>query len=348
MSAGAETFPTRRCLRGPEARRYNARALTSPIENERRPDERPAHERLRGVLLPFPTPFGAGGEVDAAALGRNIELWNETGVAGYVALGSTGERVHLDERERALVVETARERVPSDMPFVVGVGGQGTRGAIEECGRAARQGADAVLVLTPHFYKGAMSQVSLASHFERVADSSHAPVILYNIPQNTGVALAPETVARLSAHENIAGIKDSSGDVANFVEMVRLVGERAEGFALMTGHAGVFYTALTAGAVGGILAAGCVLPRLCVEIYEAARAGRHERARESQRRLAPVARAVTVRFGVGGLKYALDLLGFKGGAVRAPLASPDEEARREIARLLEEAGARADNVAANV
>jgi 4-hydroxy-2-oxoglutarate aldolase len=301
-------------------------------------------ERLRGMLLPFPTPFGEDGGVDASALRHNIELWNSTGVAGYVALGSTGERVHLDARERARVVEAARECVPREFVFVVGVGEHGTRGTIEECGSAARQGADAVLVLTPHFYKGALTQAALASHFEAVADSSPAPVILYNIPQNTGVALAPETVARLCAHENVAGIKDSSGDVANFVEMVRFVGERAEEFALLTGHAGVFYTSLCAGAVGGILAAGCVLPQLCVEIYDAARAREHERARELQRRLAPVARAVTVRFGIGGLKYALDLLGFKGGVVRAPLAAPDEDARRDIARLLEEAGAGADNV----
>ncbi|HYY98422.1 MAG TPA: dihydrodipicolinate synthase family protein [Pyrinomonadaceae bacterium] len=322
--------------------------MTIPVEDDRRERERRLPERLGGVLLPFPTPFGADGEVDARALCENVGRWNRTGVAGYVALGSTGERVHLDERERALVVETARGCVPREMAFVVGVGEQGTRGTVEECRRAAARGADAVLVLTPHFYKGAMTQGALASHFEAVADSSPAPVILYNIPQNTGVALAPETVARLSAHRNVAGIKDSSGDVANFVEMIRLVGERAEEFALLTGHAGVFQASLAAGAVGGILAAGCVMPRLCVEIYEAARAGDGERARELQRRLAPVARAVTVRFGIGGLKYALDLLGFEGGAVRAPLASPDEEARREIARLLEEAGGRADNVAANV
>jgi 4-hydroxy-2-oxoglutarate aldolase len=300
-------------------------------------------ERLRGVLLPFPTPFGEDGGVDAAALRHNIELWNKTSVAGYIALGSTGERVHLDARERASVVETARECVPREMPFVVGVGEHGTRGTIEECASAARLGADAVLVLTPHFYKGALTQGALASHFETVADSSSVPVILYNIPQNTGVALAPETVARLAAHENIAGIKDSSGDVTNHVEMIRLVGERAEEFAVLTGHAGVFYVSLCAGAVGGILAAGCVLPRLCVEIYEAVRACEHERARESQRRLASVARAVTVRFGIGGLKYALDLLGFKGGGVRAPLAAPDEDARREIARLLEEVSGGADN-----
>jgi 4-hydroxy-2-oxoglutarate aldolase len=303
---------------------------------------------LSGVLLPFTTPFAEDESVDLKALRSNLARWNASGVSGYVALGSTGERFHLDEREREAVVETARECVPRELSFVVGVGGQGTRGTVEDCKLTARQGADAVLVLTPHFYKGAMTQAALASHFEAVADSSPVPVVLYNIPQNTGVALAPETVARLSEHENVAGIKDSSGDVANFVEMVRLVGEGAKEFDLLTGHAGVFHASLASGAVGGILAAGCVLPRLCVEIYEAARAGEHERARELQRSLAPVARAVTVRFGIGGLKYALDLLGYAGGPVRAPLAEPGEDARREIARLLDEVGGRADNTAVNV
>lgn len=292
---------------------------------------------LRGVLIPFTTPFAADETLDLNALRANIARWNETGIAGYVALGSTGERVHLDARERAAVVETARASVPREMSFVVGVGRHSTRATIEECNAASRAGADAVLVLTPHFYKGALTQPVLASYFEAVADSSKAPVILYNIPQNTGVALAPETVARLSEHANIAGIKDSSGDVVNHVEMIRLVGERASEFAILTGHAGVFYVSLCAGATGGILAAGCALPRLCVEIYEAVRAGRHERARELQQRLAPAARAVTVRFGIGGLKHALDLLGYVGGSVRAPLAAPDEESRREIARLIQDA-----------
>jgi 4-hydroxy-2-oxoglutarate aldolase len=292
--------------------------------------------KLRGVLLPFTTPFGAGGDLDADALGANVERWNETGVAGYVALGSTGERVHLDERERMTVVEAARARVPASLVFVVSVGEQSTRHTILESRRAADAGADAVLVLTPHFYRGAMTQEALAGHFESVADASPVPVILYNIPQNTGVALAPETVARLSQHANIAGIKDSSGDVVNLVEMIRLVGEGRDEFALMTGHAGVFYASLCAGVVGAILAAGCVAPRLSVEIYEAFTRGEHARALELQRRLAPLARAVTVRFGIGGLKYALDLAGYKGGPVRAPLREPDGEARAEIKRLLEE------------
>jgi len=299
-------------------------------------------ERLRGVLLPFTTPFGAGGEVDAAALCENIARWNETGVAGYVALGSTGERVHLDERERALVVESARACVPRELAFVVGVGEQSTRLAIFEARRAADAGADAVLALTPHFYRGALTQDALAEHFAAVADEASVPVVLYNIPQNTGVAIAPETVARLADHPNIVGIKDSSGDVANLVEMLRLAGARREDFAVLTGHAGVFYASLCAGVRGAILAAGCAAPRLSVEIYEAFVRAEHARALELQRRLAPLARALTVRFGVGGLKFALDLAGYSGGRVRAPLRGPGEEARREIARLLEEAGRDSD------
>ncbi|MBC7931324.1 MAG: dihydrodipicolinate synthase family protein, partial [Rubrivivax sp.] len=207
-------------------------------------------DKLRGVLLPFTTPFGADGEVDARALCENLRRWNETGVAGHVALGSTGERAHLDEPERAAVVESARRCVPDTMAFVVGIGEQSTRLASLEAKRAAAAGADAVLVLTPHFYRGAMTQDALRGYFATVADASPAPVVLYNIPQNTGVAIAPETVASLSEHTNIAGIKDSSGDMVNLVEMLRCVGEGRDDFTILTGNAGVFYASLCAG-VGG-------------------------------------------------------------------------------------------------
>jgi 4-hydroxy-2-oxoglutarate aldolase len=307
--------------------------------------EAPAHrqtpapaltDRLRGILLPFPTPFGHDGEFDARLLRANIGRWNRAGVSGYVALGSTGERVHLDERERAAVVEAARAAVPDGLAFVVGVGEHGTRATVGEAARAARAGADALLVITPHFYRGAMSGDRLRAHFEAVADAAPVPVVLYNIPQNTGVALAPEVVARLSEHENVVGLKDSSGDMVNLMETLRLVGAARGDFVVTTGHAGVLYPALAAGAGGAILAAACAVPHLCVALFEAVAAGEHERARELQRRLAPVARAVTVGYGIGGLKAALDLLGYHGGPVRAPLRPPDEEGRREIEKLLDE------------
>ncbi|HEX5708670.1 MAG TPA: dihydrodipicolinate synthase family protein [Pyrinomonadaceae bacterium] len=309
-------------------------------------------DKLRGIFLPFPTPFDSEGEVNARALRSNIERWNETGAAGYVALGSTGERVHLSERERFHVIETARSAVPEELTFVVGVGEQSTRATVDEARRVAALGADALLVITPHFYRSQMTTDALVAHYEAVADSSPAPVILYSVPQNTGVALAPEAVARLSAHPNVVGLKDSSGDFVNFMETARLVGERlangsdesadgrGESFALLTGHASTLYAALATGARGGILAAACVAPRLCVEIYEAFVVGDAARARALQAALVPLARAVTTRYGIGGLKAALDAAGYAGGAVRAPLSAPVEEARREIARLVEECESR--------
>ena len=288
------------------------------------------------MLLPFPTPFAADGELDLAALDANVARWNATGVSGYVALGSTGERVHLDDAEAIKVVETARSAVPEDLLLVVGVGQQSTRATIAEARRAASAGADALLVITPHFYRAAMTQDALAEHFERVADAAPAPVVVYSIPQNTGVALAPETVGRLSRHENIVGLKESSGDVVAFVEMLGAVGDGAD-FAMLTGHATALHAALSSGAQGAILAVACAVPRFTVALACASESGDIERARRMQRQLVPLARAVTTRFGVGGLKCALELGGYASGSVvRAPLRSPGDEARREIGRLLAE------------
>ena len=286
-------------------------------------------------MLPFPTPFDARGELDAAALRTNIARWNETGISGYVALGSTGERVHLDEAEAVQVVETARDCVPDSLALVVGVGQHSTRASIREARRAADAGADALLVITPHFYRGAMSGDALVAHFEAVADAAPVPIVIYSIPQNTGVTLAPETVGRLSRHENIVGLKESSGDVVAFVEMMRAAGD-AE-FSMLTGHGSALHAALAAGASGAILAVACAVPRFCVALYQAVESGDAEGARRMQQKLIPLARAVTTRFGVGGLKAALDALGYSGGtAVRAPLRMPGDEARREIAQLLAE------------
>jgi 4-hydroxy-2-oxoglutarate aldolase len=290
-------------------------------------------------MLPFPTPFGARGELDLAALADNLARWNATGISGYVALGSTGERVHLDETEALKVVETARRAVDAarpagDLTLVVGVGQHSTRATVAEARRAADAGADALLVITPHFYRAAMSGDALAAHFESVADESPVPVVVYSIPQNTGVTLAPDTVGRLSRHENIVGLKESSGDVVAFVEMLRAAGDAD--FSMLTGHASALHAALASGAAGAILAVACAVPRFCVALLEAFEAGDAEGARRMQRQLIPLARAVTTRHGVGGLKAALDARGYAGGTVRAPLRMPDGEARREIARLVAE------------
>jgi 4-hydroxy-2-oxoglutarate aldolase len=287
--------------------------------------------KLRGVLLPVTTPFAEDGVVDLDSLASNLKRWKQTPISGFVMLGSTGERVHLDEPEYLRIIEHARAHVPADRAFIAGAGQQSTIGTIKEIAKAAAAGADAVLVITPNYYRSAITQDALVSFYQAVADAATVPVLLYSMPALTGIKIEPETAARLSEHPNIIGVKDSSNDIAGFKQTVALC--PAE-FAVMTGNGTVFLDALEAGATGAILAVGCVAPELCVEIFRLFRAGELDHARRLQQKLTPLAAAVTTRFGIGGLKAALDLLGYAGGAVRAPLQSPGDEARAEISKLL--------------
>jgi 4-hydroxy-2-oxoglutarate aldolase len=291
---------------------------------------------LRGVLLPFPTPFNDGdGDADMRALRENILQWGAAEIDGYVALGSTGERVHLDEHEYLNVIEAARGAAQESSSFIVGAGQQSTRATINEVRSVAEAGADAMLVITPHFYRAEMTQNVLIKHYMTVADASPVPVLLYSVPHLTNVAIQPETIARLSEHENIVGVKDSSGDILALAETVRLV---PDDFAVLTGNGAALYPALCVGAWGGILAIGCIAPRLAVEIYEAFQVGEHERARVLQQTLTKLTRGVLGRYGISGLKAALDMLGYTGGHARAPLQDANEEARREIKQVLKETG----------
>ena len=168
-------------------------------------------------------------------------------------------------------------------------------------------------------------------HYRAVADASSIPIVLYSMPDLTGIEIEPETAARLSEHKNIIGMKDSSADVAKFAETVESV---PEDFAVMIGNGTVLCEALQAGAEGGILAVGCAAPELCIEIYRAVHAGEIDRASSLQENLTPLARAVTKTYGIGGLKAAMEMAGYVGGPVRAPLQRPSETAKAEIEKLL--------------
>ena len=298
---------------------------------------------LTGVLLPTTTNFAGNGDLDTESLIRNLSAWNDSGIVGYVVLGSTGERVNLDEREYLEIIENARRVVPEGLTFIVGAGQQSTRATIKEIEGAASAGAEAVLVITPSFYRSAITQAALIGHYQAIADVSPVPVLLYSMPDLTGIKIEPETAVVLSEHENIIGIKDSSGEVAKFAETVRLV---PRDFAVMIGNGTVFREALMAGARGGILAVGCVVPQLCLAIYDAVRSGASDSAVTLQEKLTPLARAVTKTYGIGGLKCAMDMVGFVGGAVRAPLRRPDQTACTEIAHLVGQAQAALSSVGA--
>jgi 4-hydroxy-2-oxoglutarate aldolase len=290
--------------------------------------------RLRGILLPTVTPFTAAEELDVEAALSNIRKWAGTGISGFVLLGSTGERVHLDEREYLRVLETARNEISSELAFIAGAGQHSTLGTVKEIQKAAELGADAVLVITPHYYRAAITQETLVSYYTAVADAATVPVLLYSMPALTGIKIEPETIARLSEHPNIIGVKDSSNDVAGFAATVRVC---PSDFAVLTGNGAVLLDALRAGATGAILAVGCVAPEICVEVFNAFRRNHLQRASSLQAKLTPLAAAVTTQYGIGGLKAALDLAGYQGGAVRSPLRSPDETTQKAIAALLDAA-----------
>ncbi|RMH19511.1 MAG: dihydrodipicolinate synthase family protein, partial [Acidobacteria bacterium] len=266
---------------------------------------------VEGILPPLTTPFDERGELDLTALARNLERYETTGLAGYLACGSSGEAALLEAAERRRLFAAVRRA--TSRPLVAGVNAQSLRQAAADLERAAAEGADAALVVTPYFYKGSMSQEVLRAFYLELADGAPLPLLIYNIPQNTGVAIAPATVAELAAHERIAGIKDSSGDYAAAAEILRLV---PAGFAVLVGSAAILYPSLLIGAAGGIVAAACVVPQACVALYDAVRSGDHRRARDLAQRLAPVARMVTAELGIAGLKAALDLAGYAGGAPR--------------------------------
>ena len=287
---------------------------------------------LSGIYPPIATPFKHD-EVDYAGLARNVERWMGTGLRGLLALGSNGEAASIDEDEAERIVATVREGVPRDRVLLAGTGRQSTRATIAATKRAAKAGADAVLVLTPFYFKAQMTPDALGEHYRAVADASPVPVLLYNFTNVTGINLAPETVAALSAHPNIVGLKDSNGDIAQVAGVVARV--PAE-FTVLVGSAATLYPAMVMGASGGIVAVANVVPDVCVKLYDLARAGKDDEARALQRRLTPLANAVTAGYGIAGLKVAMESAGYIGGDVRRPLRPAKPEARDTIRRLLEE------------
>lgn len=291
--------------------------------------------KLSGILPPVTTPFDARGEVDYAALSSNIARYNETGLAGYVALGSNGEAVHLAAAERTRVIETVKRAATSEHTIIAGVNELSTRAAIEAARVAYDCGADAALVITPYYYKSSMTQEALARHFTEVADSSPVPVLIYNVPQNTGVVIESQTIAALAAHQNIIGVKDSSGNMGAIAETIRLA---PASFAVMVGNGSIVYPSIAMGATGAVLGVACAAPRACVELYEAAKAGDHGRARELQNRIAPLSQIVTAGLGVPGLKAAMEMLGLAGGAPRAPLSPVSASDRERIKVVIRKTG----------
>ena len=286
--------------------------------------------KLSGVIPPIATPFQKG-NVALNKLKENFSKWNQTDLSGYLVLGSNGESVYLNEKEKVKVIESSRESIPRSKIMMVGTGAESTCETIRLTNQAAKMGADFGLVVTPSYFKNSMKPQVLFDHFTAVADSSKMGILLYNVPQFTGINLDAEIVAKLSLHPNIVGIKDSSGNIGQLSEIVHF---SKKGFAVFVGSAPVFFPALCVGAVGGILAVANVVPAPCVQIQHLFNKGRMDEARVLQNRLTPLAKAVTVKYGIGGLKMAMDLAGYYGGDPRLPLKRPGKEVEEELKKWI--------------
>jgi 4-hydroxy-2-oxoglutarate aldolase len=288
---------------------------------------------LHGVFLPVVTPFLPGtGEIDLPAMQENLRRWSEFSLRGVVVAGTTGEAVLVDEEERLELVRAAREALNPDMLLTVGTGLESTRATLRLSRRVAEEGADAVLVQPPAYYKGAMTPEALREHYLAVADGSPVPVIVYQAPLRMSTLEFPTgLVAELSTHENIVGIKDSRGKLDLVGELVE---QCQDGFQVLVGSGALLYPALEVGAVGGIVAVGLMAPGPSSELFQAFTAGRSSEAGRLQQKIGPVHNDVVGGIGVGGVKVALDLLGYRGGDPRPPILPPTEKTREKVREAL--------------
>ena len=289
---------------------------------------------LSGVFAPLVTTFAANGEIDTAGFASNIHAHLDAGLAGVVVGGSTGEAALLDEAERSSLVEVARDAVPKAKTLIVGVGAESTRYTIRLAKNAAARGADAVLVVAPHYYSSSMNSEALLRHYGAVADASTLPVILYNIPKYMHFSLPKEVVASLSRHPNIVGIKDSSGNkeiLAGFLE------SKSPTFSVVVGNGALLQHAMENGATGGILGVSLFASPLAMDVFSAMKRGDSMTASAPQERLAPLHTRIVAELSVAGVKAAMDTVKLTGGPMRSPLLPLGMNERKEVATLLKSA-----------
>ena len=291
-------------------------------------------DRLQGIFPPVITNFDHNGDIAPIPFRENLRRWIETPIDGMVLFGSNGEGALLDEDEKARLMAFARDVVPAGYPIIGGVSGESTRATIRESKRLAHEGADALLVHPPAYFGPYLSPAALLDYFRAVADAAPVPVLLYHIPKYTHVTLEGGFIAELMRHPNVAGLKDSSGDIKRFADFTNACDK---GCRLFVGNGSLLYTALELGAVGGILGVANFAPQLCAQIFRSFREGNAGNAGRLQGQLTPLHRAIVAAHGGVGCKAALDLIGWHGGAPRPPLRALTERERQEVARVMQEA-----------
>ncbi len=290
---------------------------------------------FNGIFPPLPTSFDDKENLSPEKIQYNIRALSHYPLAGFLILGSNGELVMLSEKEKTEAYHAARQAIPEGKIMLAGTGGQSTRETIRLTAEAARAGADAALVLHPFYYKGLMDKEALMAHYHAVAESSEIPVLIYNMPANSGMDLGADMILAIADHPNIIGLKDSGGNLA---KMGQVIGQSKPGFQVLAGSAGFLLPALSLGAVGGILALANIAPDECIQIYKYFLDGKLPQARKLQQQMIPPNTAVTRQWGVPALKAAMDHLGLYGGPARQPIQPMKPETKNKLFEILQHAG----------
>lgn len=287
--------------------------------------------RLSGILGPVTTTFTPDEALDLAGFAANLRAHIAQGLHGVVVCGSNGEGALVDDAERSRLLEAARAAVPRDHLLLMGTGAESTHQCVARCRDAAARGADAVLVVAPHYYGAQMTPEAIRAHFERVADESPVPVIMYNIPKYMHFRYEPDLVAELSQHRNIIGIKDSSGDLDLLKGYLQSQGDA---FSVLTGSGGQLLQGLQAGAHGAIVGVGLFAAGLCLDVWDGFRSGDLARATAAQEKLKPMAAQIVGGLGPAGVKAAQDAVGLVGGLPRMPLRPLSNDQRALVRQLM--------------
>ncbi|KUK71765.1 MAG: Putative 4-hydroxy-2-oxoglutarate aldolase,mitochondrial [Clostridiales bacterium 38_11] len=288
---------------------------------------------LKGIYTPIVTPFKENGDIDYESMDFNLEKWIQTDLDGLVVLGSNGEFAYLSQEEKLELATHVIMKVDKRKKIIVGTGCESTRETIKFSNQAAQAGADAVLVLPPHYYKKSMNDEVFFAYFTEVANNIDVPLMIYNMPGNTGVNLTSSVIARLSKNKNIIGIKDTSGDIIQIGEMLRDVDKD---FVVFAGSAGYLLPALCLGAKGATLALANILPEDCCRLVQLYHENKLAEARELQLKMIEINKLVTGVYGIPGLKVGLDQKGYKGGLPRKPLLPLEQSKKEVLLKTLEE------------
>ena len=289
--------------------------------------------RLGGVFSPISTPFAADESIDWSSLRRNLEHYAQSGLDGYVALGSNGENKSLTEEEKLEVLATIMAYKGPHQIVIAGATYEAQRDTERFFRIASAYGADYGLLLPPSYFKSQMTDDVLYRYYCSVADASPLPVLVYNAPKFCAVTVSPELVARLSKHENIVGIKDSaSSGIERFIELAD------PSFCVTAGSISFLFPAMMAGAVGGTVSLANSFPKLAVELFQCGVDRDEERGPALQERARRINRGVSGAHGVAGVKAAMDLAGLCGGFPRRPLLALAEEEKARLEVFLKEEG----------